>query len=237
MIRALPVVLAACSVAPDDQVSSVSYLVRWDDTGVVRQEDGWSVDTDLGYRVTVTEGWVVEHTVTLVPCASHQASGGLWSVIGGVAYAAHAVPEDPSKLERQRAASLMTLAPEDLGAQAFAPGRYCDAFWLVGRASRPVPGEAARPEAGTSLHLAGRWRRGDQTGHFDYTTSWTQGRHHSLSDAVGQGPALTVAITRQARSLFDGVDFAQAEELVSVWQILLNLTEDTRVQVSRGMAP
>src|SRR5688572_3930847 len=54
---------------------AATWSLTWDQSGVVSGRDGcFSVETDLGYRVTVDSGWFIDHSVTFGPCDSGSAN-------------------------------------------------------------------------------------------------------------------------------------------------------------------
>lgn len=226
-------------------LTAATWKRVWDRTGVTPDPDGgFSVDTDLGYRVHVTEGWLAHHSVSLSPCdaaKSNAEEARFWGFSIKSAFA-HEENQDPSSIEAMVVEDLTRLDDAELGASSFPPALYCRAHWLVARST----GEQTAPEGvdmgGSSLRLSGAWSRGGVTEAFAIDTWWPQAILLDIEDAASpealreaQGDrAIRFAFVTLRRPLgraFDGVDFETAtEDQIAGW-LLDNLVAGAEVSV------
>jgi hypothetical protein len=105
-------------------LTAATWKRVWDRTGVTPDPDGgFSVDTDLGYRVHVTEGWLSHHSVSLSPCETAgdtAEEARSWSLPIKSAFA-HEENQDPSTIEALVVEDLTRLDDAELGASSFPP--------------------------------------------------------------------------------------------------------------------
>jgi hypothetical protein len=226
-------------------LAAATWTRAWDRTGVMPDPDGgFSIDTNLGYRVHVTEGWLAHHSVSFSPCetANTSAEGAGFRGLPIKTARAHEEDQDPSAIEALLVEDLTSLDDAELGAISFPPALYCRAHWLVARST----GEQTAPEGvdmgGSSLRLSGAWSRGGVTEAFAIDTWWPQAILLDIEDAASpealreaQGDrAIRFAFVTLRRPLgraFDGVDFETAtEDQIAGW-LLDNLVAGAEVSV------
>ena len=99
--RAMAAAFALCAACDGSEFvegpgfTGVSYTLAFDTTGIERQGDGWSVHTDLGYTVRITEGSLTTVGTSLVACADVVARTPLQR-LWPTAHAGHPGEVDPS---------------------------------------------------------------------------------------------------------------------------------------------
>lgn len=214
--------LAACGATPSG-VREVSYAVAWDLTGTEQQDGARVLHTDLGYEVRLTRLVVVEHTVSLVPCVDTVTA--LADLVVPVARAGHPASDDPSSLVAIRPVDALHEATVTLGIANPGGASYCGVHWVVADAP------AGSPVEGRSIVVEGTWRRGGEQGSLAWTSAWPQGRSTPVALAGVGSDRLAVTVTRRLSTLLDGVELATARDLEGLWQVLVHLVDDTRVQV------
>jgi len=187
---------------------------------------GWSTTSDLGYRVEVEEGWVLTYLLSLVPCETAADTGALawlgW-VLGSPALADHAPFSDPSLVELSAVEAFDAPRTLGLGPFGFPEQTYCSVYWLVAR------GEPDTTAAGTSLRISGTWQRGAETGLVDIDTDFALALIEDIPPINLDQSELQVTLTRPLATLFDGIDFAQANSYQQSWKTLSNLVEGTDI--------
>lgn len=214
---------------PGVTLTAATWTRAWDLSAVTPEPDGgFSVDTNLGYRVRVTEGWLVHHSISLTPCDPPE-NGAEEANLGDFPFAiaiksafAHDEAKDPSAIEALRIEDLTNLDDAELGASSFPPAVYCRAHWLV---ARPT-GEQIEPESvsmgGSSVRLAGSWSRGGDSGAFSIDTWWPQAILIDIEDAAipddleqakrdGASRFAFITIRRPLGRAFDGIDFGSSD--------------------------
>lgn len=220
---------------PGVTLAAATWTRAWDLAGVTPEPDGgFSVDTDLGYRVRITEGWLAHHSVSLSPCdpaesTSEEANSWGFSLIKSAF--AHEEDQDPSAIEALLVEDLTYLDDAELGASSFPPAHYCRAHWLV---ARPT-GEQISPEGvemgGSSVRLSGAWSKGNASGTFSIDTWWPHAILVDIEDAAspedieqaredGASRFAFITIRRPLGRAFDGIDFGSddvTEDQIAGW--------------------
>lgn len=240
LLSLLTLFLAGCT-----SEHSIHYRLDWrrDRVEVAGDGQGWSVVSDLGYRITVAQGYLSSHTTELVECESATPAdpGYSWSLIRP-AFAGHMIGVHPSAFRVPRIESLLHPVPSTVS--RVLPGRrfYCRAHYLIARADPSAKGLPSDADMlGQSLHLRGTFARGDAPGRpFALRTAAANSvvvdLRPSASDAApirfdsGAGDA-TVVVERDLGALFDGLDFAHAPERQWSRRVLQNLIDHTQIHV------
>jgi len=208
-------------------VSAATWTLEWNTEGLeLDPEGGWSVTTNLGYRVHVDRGFFVTHNVSLVPCPPEESTTAWlgWSVRSA---SAHEENADPSMIEALLVSDLAHPRTAAIGESSFPPTRYCKVFWLV---ARGMPGKQS-PDgldlSNRSIFLAGTWERGGSSGIVDIDTWWPQGKLVDLDVPAAEDEAVRFAFITIESPLgraFDDVDFEFDSEAVMEDRILDNLS-------------
>ena len=221
-----------------------TWATAWDQARVTRPEGGgWSVDTDLGYRVHVASGWLVDYSASLGLCDVGGQGGGGGSALGRLfAVRAAYAHEDgnASTIDLQHAEDLTgDLAPGRPWSAAFPAARYCRVHWLAGRGDARVDAPPGIDLQGLSLVLAGSWERDGVRHDLAVSTWWPQGYLVDLDDLVaakaaedGVARVARITVKRSLGSLFDRIDFAGAREEEIAGRALENLALHTEATVA-----
>lgn len=229
--------------------STITYELVWEWGDATPTADGWQVTTDLGYTVTVTEGYLVAAATQLIECDhSHAAlnrsplDAALSAWLPSSAEAGHGGDHDPSQFTDGTVEDLRQPANQVFGsATVDIEITYCGGHFLVVPAAE---GLRNVPESlmGDSLYLAGTYQAPDSTeavpfaimSHspngtiVDLSAAGSSEHTHIIS---GAGDA-TVQIVRTVDSLVDGVDFAHLTDSEAGWAALRGVINATVMRVA-----
>lgn len=194
--RQLAVAIPACDThdqaGTHEGVGTVTFELAWDLSGVTWTGDGEAqLETELGYQVTLTRGYLTSYSVQLVACEDDEASvatptasrGWLADLLGsGVAYAGHSYDsENPMAWEQPLVESLTAPADRVMGEVDSTGLSYCGVHYLAARADDDavdMPGDADMQRV--TLVLDGRWSHGEANGQFSLTSGLANGVLHDL---------------------------------------------------------
>ena len=255
----LAVVLMACLVAGCDagsRVHEVRYRLdwTWGRAHAASGNGGWDVVTDRGYRVHVARGWLTSYSVELVECPRTPpppATALLWGALAAFtvrpAYAAHEVgTPNPAAINTPHVESLDQPVATEVGAVMLRPQAYCQAHYLIARASRAAQGlPAAVDMVDASLYLEGTYQAPAAGNAVPFTvrTPVANGVQSDLfpPDRYGDETAAlrvdtgsegaVVVVRRNLATLFDGIDFATADERRIGRQVLTNLINTITIEI------
>ena len=241
---------AACSGAPDAEpaggaaadpadsargllLSEVQWSLEWDRARVEPAAAGWATLTDLGYRVRLESGWIVDYGLSLGTCATPA---------GDTLDAANWAASIDAAVMPMHAEDLAHPSDLGLGPRAFTAWRYCWAHWLLARASESVDAPREASLVGTSLRIDAIWARSGDSGERHVETWWPRGTLVELTaladpdelDAArrdGEPRAAYITVKRDLGALFDGVDFAAASDEVVAARLLENLVARSRLSI------
>lgn len=222
-----------------------TWSLTWDTARVTKAEGGgWKVDTDRGYRVHVTSGWLVDYSVSLGLCDGGGQGGGgqggsaLGRLLG--VRSAHAHEDgNASTIDLQHAEDLTgSLEPLRPWSAGFPAARYCRAHWLAGRGDARLDSPEGIDLQGRSLVLAGSWERDGMHRDLAVSTWWPQGYLVDL-DAVmaaaaaddGEARVAQITVKRSLGTLFDGIDLASATDEELAGRVLENLALHVEAKV------
>jgi len=245
--------IEAGSIAPGEGaaaegavIGAAVWRLTWDTGRVVADERGrgWSVENDLGYRVRVASGWLVDHSVSLGPCVVPRPDGGAaWLPIRLGVRAAYAHEDaDASAIEAMHAEDLTRLEDSGPWPSVFPEARYCRAHWLLARATKATDAPAGVDLAQTSIRVTGSWERGGVARPLSVDTWWPQGKVQEL-DGIADPDALAearadgetrwawITVRRQLGSLFDGIDFAVDSEDEIAGKLVDNVVSHAEMRV------
>ncbi|MEZ4474967.1 MAG: hypothetical protein R3F60_30080 [bacterium] len=194
--------------APDAAVAAgppgtLAWTLAWDATGVQPEAVGWSVTTDLGYRVHLIDGAVTTWDASLV------ADDGTGTC---AALKNHAGDQNETSADAPRVESLVNPLPSDTWAlKSGLLGRYCLGQVVVARATPLVGTDGrARVRDRVALALALTWARGGGPAtRLEVQAPFGHGALLALPggpiDFQQAGRRLT--LVRSLAGLFDGIDF------------------------------
>ncbi|MBK8257515.1 MAG: hypothetical protein IPK82_33205 [Polyangiaceae bacterium] len=233
------------------QISAAVWTLEWDTHSVTPLGGGgFEVTTDLGYRVSVEEAWLLSHSVSFGSCDTLSQFAGNkppekhpWYDFLPIHTAwAHTEDTDPSTLETSYVEDLTK--PSNLEfSTAFTPARYCRAHWLLARATNPTQGAIGPDMAQRSLYIKGFYEKEGKRSSFLIDTWWPHGLLVDLSDLTqsteyenarrdGEPRHAFVTVTRSAATLFNGIDFETATNDELTGLTLNNLVDHTMVDVT-----
>ncbi len=233
---------------------AVYYELSWNDDGIIETHDNgsWTTETDLGYRVRVDSGMVVNYSAQLVECdegavdiCADEASASLWRQLGvGIprAWAGHSSGEsDPSAVEETHAQSLTSHATLASGSALAQPAVYCRSHYLAG----PLTDTTENKPDDDSLIGNTLWIDGSYTAPgsqeaipFSLATTSAYGAFDDLASENGDADVLQsghasalVRISRPRGRMFDGIDFATTDLLDAGTVVLRNLIVGSHTQI------
>ncbi|MEZ4300869.1 MAG: hypothetical protein R3B70_38400 [Polyangiaceae bacterium] len=258
--------VSALDETPGVVLSAAVWTLAWDTEGVTFASDssgdggsgGFEVETDLGYRVTVSSAHLVSHSVSFGACetgtlGSETARGpdlgplskGIlaWLEGGMPVRSAHAHVEDtdPSTIETSWIEDLTE--PRDIEfSTGFTAARYCRAHWLLARPTEATSGAGGVSMANRSLLLTGVFERGQATGAFTIDTWWPRGQLLDLAETMDGGEHEAarrdggarhafVTVTRHLGEMFDGIDFEVASQEQIDGRVIDNLVTGTDIEI------
>lgn len=223
---------------------TVHYELDWDWGDATATADGWTVLTDRGYQVVVTEGFLMTDSVQLVVCSDTDLGSvaSLLRFVGAVrAWAGHGRQQDPSAWRVGYAESLSRPSRVALGGVKVGSGVYCRAHFLVAGAETDTVGLPAAPDlVGTSVYVVGEATGADgEALPFTIWSTLPVGSLVGWSDPVAPidtaSGDVRVTIIRDLGHLFDGIDFATMGPESIEKSLLLGLANRVRVSVESGL--
>lgn len=203
-------------------LTAMGWTLSWRRDGAILTSDGTlSVSTDLGYEVTISEGFVVTSLVSLVPCDTNHDTGLAWALnwLLPPAYASHPPFDDPSLVELQAKESLAPPRDVELPSVDFERSVYCSVYWLVAR------GPPESDIEGTSVQAAGQWSRNGATGPISIDTNFARAFITGLPPMDADAHIAHGIVNRSLGTLFDGIDFETANGYTVGWGVVKNLTD------------
>lgn len=230
---------------PGATLRAAVWSLRWDLSRVTRLRGGGLLITnDLGFTVHVEEGWVTNHLVSFGPCEVKSGESDQTSLFHVRSARAHS-DNDASAIELMHADSLASPEGSALYPSAFPRTRYCRAFWLAARATKPSDAPDGVDLSQTSLRVQGTWRRkgmGNAEGAIDVDTWWPGSALVDLDDAMSRAArqlaaqedsvwVAHVTVTRRLGELFDGIDFEADSDEEIQGRLIENLGSAVDVEV------
>ena len=220
----------------------VRYSLDWRwDRAKPHSAGGWTARNDVGYDIHVTEGRVVSRNLELVPCyavpqPSPQAWLDRWLAPPRVLAGHSSLLPNESKITKSYEEDLASPAMTFLEGRVVTDPEYCRAHYLIARPTGTGPGAA-------SLQVTGTWNRQSTgtSGSFRFESPGAFGQFLNFRTASGEDLArrsivggIDVTIRRSLATMFDGVDFANAEPDVAGMKIMRTLVSSTEVEIQGG---
>lgn len=227
----------------------INYQMTWIWGEATAMESGWQVENDLGYIVTVEEGYLISHTLQLLPCEDvEQENASILNTVFGAntAEAGHGGDEnDPSAILIPQVESLAVANALTFGSVTVPHTDYCTAHYLVARSDSVTLNMPENVDMyGLSLYVAGAYQKADsdETVPFVLQTSLANGKIADIRDESDGEPvrveitndSVQVEVQRQLDTLFDGVDFEMMDSDEQARTVLWSLIHDTQVLVTKG---
>lgn len=224
-------------------LSAATWKLGFTTEGVhFTDSEGFSLTTNLGYRLHVDTGHVVLHRVALIPCPVDPAGTTAWGPFSIAAVLAHDEESDPSSMETLAVSDVVHPKTHDIGANAFAPGRYCQVYWLVARGMEGAVATDGLDMSNRSIYFEGTWERNGQTGPLFVDTWWPMGTIVDMKPSVDPEMYATAAneahvhftwigIDIPLTRLFDGIEFATDSEEIVADSILDNIVASATLKI------
>ncbi len=228
----------------------INYQMTWIWGEATATESGWQVENDLGFIVTVEEGYLISHTLQLLPCedVEEEENAGLLNTVFGAntVEAGHGGDEnDPSAILIPQVESLAVANTITFGSVTVPHTEYCTAHYLVARSDSVTLNMPENVDMyGLSLYVSGTYQKADsdETVAFILQTSLANGKIADIRDETDGEPVrveitndiVQVEVQRQLDTLFDGVDFETMDSDEQARTVLWSLIQDTQVLVTKG---
>lgn len=220
-------------------LSAATWTLDWNTEGIDFDENGgFSVTTNLGYRVHVNSGHLVLHRVALIPCASQPSETASFVDISVRSVFAHEDESDPSSMETLAIFDITHPTAREIGANSFSPLRYCQAYWLIARGMDGATTAEGLDMSNRSLIIDGSWERGSESGPLSIDTWWPGGTIMNMQSLVEPNDFSTAAsetsvhfafttINIAMGQMFDDIEFNSDSDGMITDTILDNLTVGT----------
>lgn len=162
---------------PDGVIlSAATWTLDWNTDGVeFNPTGGFSFTTNLGYNVHIDAGEIVLHRVALIPCPAAPAETQTFFSLSITSAMAHEETADPSSMETLTVNDVVHPKSIEIGANAFAPVRYCQAYWLIARGMEGAVGANGLDMSNRSIYFQGTWERNGDSGPVLVDTWWPAG--------------------------------------------------------------
>lgn len=193
-------------------LSAATWTLGWNTEGITFDAAGvFSLTTNLGYRIHIKTGHVVLHQVALIPCPA-PATDTTASFSLAIASAwAHAEDVDPSSIETLKMLDVVHPKAGEIGANAFAPARYCQMYWLVARGMDGALSAEGLDLSNRSIYFDGTWERNGESGPLLVDTWWPAGVMIDLKSIAEPNVYASAAAETSVHFAFLGIDLAQSK--------------------------
>lgn len=224
-------------------LSAATWTLGYDTEGVEFDSNGgFSVTTNLGYRVHVDAGHLVLHRVALVPCPSEPIETTSFFGLSITSAFAHEEETDPSSMETLAISDMVQPKANEIGANAFEPARYCQVYWLVARGMEGAVAKGGFDMSNRSVFFAGTWERGGASGPLLVDTWWPAGVFVNLQsiaepnvfEAAAAEPSVHftwIGIDVALGTIFDDIEFEVDSDAIIADTILDNIILDAKMTV------
>lgn len=196
---------------------------------------GWEVQTNLGYSLQVEAGRLVTRSLELIPChpgpmVGPRASLTRWLQPTAVRAGHGSFLPNESRIRRSHEEDLAAPHRTVLDSLVVTDPEYCEAHYLIARATGEGPGSL-------SLELTGTWKRegSGAARPFRIETPTAFGRIHPLTASTGEPVSrsilggLRATVTRSLGTMFDDLDFATTEPAELGQRVIRRLVAETQV--------
>lgn len=242
--------LPACDDAEDttlyDGIEAVGLLAEqatyrhdwiWGDASALAGGVGFSVTTDLGYRVEIERAWLTNYSVALVPCPEPIFEDEPWAVLADwaipTAVAGDGSETDASSIDNPLVEDLAVPRTTTMGTVEFPLGDYCRVHVLSASAPAEARSEVDGDPTRVTVLLEGRVLAptSDSWESLSVRSSLANGTFVELPRDVDVEGALDVTVHRRLDTLLHGIEFDLASAAEVERQVLLNLMGDVSIDV------
>lgn len=234
---------AAEPVADGVVLSAATWTLGWNTDNVeFNAAGGFSLTTNLGYRVHIDTGQLVLHRVALNPCPATPAGTTAFLSLSIASAFAHNETADPSSMETLSVSDVVHPKTKEIGANAFAPVRYCQVYWLVARGMEGAKSADGLDMSNRSIYFEGTWERNGESGPIFVDTWWPTGvitemksivepTMYATAGADSSVHFMWVGIDLALGKLFDDIEFATDSDAVIADSILDNVIANAELTV------
>jgi hypothetical protein len=224
-------------------LSAATWTLGWNTDGVeFDAAGGFTITTNLGYRVHIQTGNLVLHRVALIPCPVAPASTTAFLSLSIASAFAHDETADPSSMETLAVSDLVHPKTTEIGANAFAPVRYCQVYWLVARGMDGATAADGLDMSNRSIYFEGTWERNGDSGPLLVDTWWPTGIITDMKSIVDSDVYNTAAAESSVHfmwigidvplgKLFDDIELAADSDAIIADSILDNIIAGTELTV------
>ncbi|KAA3643031.1 MAG: hypothetical protein DWQ07_21170 [Chloroflexi bacterium] len=226
-----------------ETTSTLNYVLEWDwgEATTLADNAGWQLTNDLGYIITIADGYLISYSVELIACDNDFTNDPLGTLYDAImpasAAAGHGDEPDPSRLAEPVIESLNN--PQSISTEPveLTGTTYCWGHYLIGSSAASENYDATNNEA--SLFLAGTYQTADSTEGipFEIESDIAWGNIVEITELdnaiemVTAGEDVTLSITRELDSMFNSLDFNAMESDEQARTVLRNLTQTTTITV------
>ncbi len=235
---------AAETVADGVILSAATWTLAWKSDGVeFDTTGGFTLTTNLGYRVHIDSGHLVLHRVALIPCPAAPADTTAWVSLSIASAFAHEEDADASSMETLAVSDVVHPKTTEIGAKSFAPVRYCQVYWLVARGMEGAATADGLDMSNRSIYFEGTWERNGESGPLLIDTWWPTGIITDMKSIVD--PDLYVAAAAETSvhftwigidvalgKLFDDLEFSADSDAIIADSILDNVIAHAELTVN-----
>lgn len=234
----------AVEMAEDGVIlSAATWTLGWNTADVeFDTTGGFSLTTNLGYRVHIETGLMVLHRVALIPCPVTPKNTTAFFPLSIASAFAHEEDADPSSMETLAVSDVVHPKATEIGANAFAPARYCQMYWLISRGMEGASAEGELDMSNRSIYFEGTWERNGESGPLFVDTWWPAGVIADMKSLVEPSMYATasaesnvhftwIGIDLAVNKLFDDIEFAVDSEAVIADSILDNVITHAELTV------
>lgn len=200
-------------------VTVVTYKLDWK----AESDVDAPIVNDLGYEITIDEGFVTTYSAELLACTDNSLSDWL---LPQTAYAGHGGDISAAKTTEPLTESLTQQTAVLLETRTIAANTYCDIQVVLG------------PDATTAtppLQITGSYRAPNQDTavSFSFQPELAWGNIIPLSTNIGkQDTAVSITIQRDRNQLFNGINFASDSDETIEKALLRNLIHSIEIEIS-----
>ncbi|MEM7332270.1 MAG: hypothetical protein AAF490_09270 [Chloroflexota bacterium] len=220
----------------------ITYHLTWNSDGVDQTNDGWFIENNLGYSITLKTGYLTTAAIQLVPCEEENAAQIDWFawLAPKTVFAGHGdSSSNPSRWIGPFIESLSTPELSTLGTITLEEvTNYCRGHYLVAQATDsamnlPTDVDMSR----STIFLQGEYipPGGNEAVPFTIETLLAWGALDELSAnemaqiALPDQPS-NIIVERQLSSIFDDLDFLNME--TSEWEMAVLRSISNHTQIS-----
>ena len=220
---------------------TLNYVMEWnwDEATTLADNTGWQTTNDLGYTITVTEGYLISYSIELIACDNdftNDPLGTLYkTLMPASASAGHGEESDPSRLAVPVVESLVNPQSFATDTLELTGTTYCWGHYLIGSSAASENYDADNNEA--SLYIAGTYQAANSAEAipFEIEADIAWGNIVEISEAgaaielLTAGEDVTLSVQRQLSTMFDGVDFQAMDTSEQARSVLRNLTQSVEI--------